>query len=369
MNKRTTCAICQHNELREFYKLDQMPVFMGTVPNEMGYKFQEMSFVECLSCGEVQLGSYPRISDLYLRNHNVDVVGHLWNSHFDSFANFIGDIENKNVLEISDPSAKLATRCSKFKKWTIIEVNPSFEATEKIDVIRSYFSYDLPIDIKVDLIVHSHFFEHSLDPNRDLKKMWEILPDDGQMFFSIPDLSSLIKHSNSPTALNFEHTYYYDLELLSFLLESNGFKVVKIDHFRSHSIFIQVKKLSDSISHTSISYRDRKKIFIDCFGFHQNNISLINSAIKKQENTFIYGSHVTSQFYIFNGLNVNLVGTIDKSTSKNNELLYGTQLRTFYPENILKYSEPNVIVSHSSIYKNEIIDNIKSFAGNKVKFL
>ena len=341
---------------------------MGTVPSEMEYKFQEMSFVECLSCGEIQLGSYPSISDLYLRNHNVDVVGQLWNSHFDSFANFIGNVENKRVLEISDPSAKVAKKCSKFKKWTIVEMNPFFETTDNIDVIKGYFSYDLSIDIDVDIIVHSHFFEHSLDPNRDLKKMWETLPEDGEMFFSIPDIPSLIEHSNSPTALNFEHTYYYDLELLSFLLERNGFQVVRVDGFKSHSIFIHVKKLPHPMPQTSIGYRDRKKIFIDCFVFHKNSITCINNALEKQENTFIYGSHVTSQFYMFNGLNISLVGVLDRSNSKNSELLYGTNLRTFYPEELRNHNEPNVIVSHSSIYKNEIIDDIRSFAGDKVKF-
>lgn len=367
MNIRTTCAICQHDKLNEFYRLNPMPVFMGTVPNEMKYKFQDMTFVECLNCGEVQLGSYPSISDLYLKNHNVDVVGQLWNSHFDSFSDFIGSVENKRVLEISDPSAKLAKRCDKFKKWTIIEMNPFFEATDNIDVIKDYFSYDLPIDIDVDVIVHSHFFEHSLNPSRDLKKMWEILPESGDMFFSIPDIPSLIQHSNSPTALNFEHTYYYDLELLSFLLETNGFEVVKIRSFKNHSIFVHAKKSLRPARVSIIGYRDRKEMFVDCFGFHRNNVNLINTTLEKCDNTFIYGAHVTSQFYIFNGLNVKLMGTLDKSASKNGEILYGTELRTFYPEELLNHEEANVIVSHSSVYKNEIIENIKSFAGNRVK--
>ena len=345
-----------------------MPVFMGTVPNQMEYKFQEMVFVECLNCGGVQLESHPDVSDLYLRNHNVDVVGQLWNSHFDSLSAFIGNVENKSILEISDPSAKLAKRCNNFKKWTIVEVNPFFETTEKIDVIKGYFSYDLPIDIDVDIIVHSHFFEHSLDPNRDLKKMWETLPEQGEMFFSIPDIPSLIERSNSPTALNFEHTYYYDLELLSFLLEANGFEVIETKNFKSHSIFIHVRKCRRPTQRPNISYRDRKKMFMDCFGFHKNNITLINKALERCENTFIYGSHVTSQFYMFNGLNVQLIGLLDKSNSKNNEFLYGTKLRTFYPEELLKYSDVNVIVSHSSIYKSEITENIKSFAGDKVNF-
>lgn len=354
--------------MHEFYKLDPMPVFMGTVPNEMEYKFQEMVFVECHNCGEIQLGSYPDVSDLYLRNHNIDVVGQLWNSHFDSFAHFIGNVENKRILEISDPSAKAAKRCSKFKKWTIVEMNPFFEATDNIDVIKGYFSYDLPINIDVDIIVHSHFFEHSLDPSRDLKKMWEILPKDGEMFFSIPDIPSLIEDSNSPTALNFEHTYYYDLELLSFLLEVNGFEVVKTKKFNSHSIFIHAKKCHNPVRRPNINYRDRKKMFMDCFVFHKNSITCINNALEKQENTFIYGSHVTSQFYMFNGLNIRLVGLLDKSNSKNSELLYGTKLRTSYPEELLNYSDPNVIVSHSSIYKNEIMENIRLFIGDKVKF-
>jgi hypothetical protein len=63
-------------------------------------------------------------------------------------------------------------------------------------------------------------------------------------------------------------------------------------------------------------------------------------------------------------------GILDRSVSKNGEYLYGTSLKTYFPDEILKYEECSVIVSHSSVYKDEIIDNLSQIIGKKdVKFL
>lgn len=366
---RNKCVICEGDKLETIFSSQEMPVFMGTVKTSQEFYYLPMIYDECLSCGNVQLKNHPDLDKVYLNNHNIDLVGQLWNSHYDEFKEFIGDITGRNILEISDPSAKLAKRCENFHKWTIIEMSPHFESTEKINVIRNFFSSNINLEeLSVDVIVHSHFFEHSLNPNSDLKKMWDILPNGGDMFFSVPNLKSLIKDSNSPTALSFEHTYFYDAEFLSNLLMKNGFEIRNIQYYKKHSIFFHVRK--SDIKDITFNYNSQRQFFFDCFNFHKSNIKKINEKLQNEENVFIYGSHVTSQYYLFNGLNLKIKGVLDNSVSKNGNFLYGTDLITYFPEEILKCEECSVIVSHSSVYKNEIIENISRLAKEKsINFL
>jgi len=85
MVERKFCLICNSSNLELFNTMPHMPVYMGNLPDIQEYKFMKMDFVECLECGNVQIKSHPSIEELYLKNHNVDMVGDLWNSHYEEF--------------------------------------------------------------------------------------------------------------------------------------------------------------------------------------------------------------------------------------------------------------------------------------------
>ena len=53
---------------------------------------------------------------------------------------FIGkNVENKTVLEISDPIAKIARLAKKFKSWYIVEPNPADIEIENVKFIKQFF--------------------------------------------------------------------------------------------------------------------------------------------------------------------------------------------------------------------------------------
>ena len=78
------------------------------------------------------------------------------------------------------------------------------------------------IKTKINVVIHSHFFEHVYDPNRFLKDIYSTLDVDGYQCFSVPNMSEMLKLGQA-NAVNFEHPYYYDNDLIKVMLESNGF--------------------------------------------------------------------------------------------------------------------------------------------------
>ena len=367
---RTNCAICKYPELNEFLIIKKMPVFMGVTDVSTSGELRDMIFCECTSCNNIQLKELLDLEVVYSSNHNTETVGDLWKNHYSSFLNFIGDkFVNKNVLEIGDPSAKIAKLTDVYRKWIIIEKNPNFESDDKIIFINKFFEEDFQIDDQIDVIVHSHFFEHLYEPITFLKKCHEILCEDGEMFFSIPDLRHFLEGDFLPNSiLQFEHTYFIDETYVKYLCENNGFTIVKTHKYRNHSVFFHLKKTTLKNSEKIITDRI-SQIFINKYKILRGRISLINQSIKNDYNVFLYGAHVTSQSYLFNGLSTSkIIGLIDGSNKKIGKYLYGTNFKTFEPDIIKNYEQVTVICSHMGIYKDEISKNLISI-NSRVKIL
>ena len=66
------------------------------------------------------------------------------------------------------------------------------------------------------------FFEHFDDPSNVLKKLYELLNNDGKIYISIPNILSTKYHLTDP--LN--HTCNYNKFTISKLLNSNSFKIL-----------------------------------------------------------------------------------------------------------------------------------------------
>ena len=165
-----------------------MPPFMGVSENPSSKEgLKNMKFQKCIKCGNVQLGEILPPEVVYQNNHNIGIIGNIWKNHYKEFSNFIKkNIHNKNktILEISDPSAKIASKISNLSKtWYIVEPNPNINSFDNIIFIKNFFDKDFKINDKIDIIIHSHFFEHTYNPSEFLLKCNKTLTDNGEMFF------------------------------------------------------------------------------------------------------------------------------------------------------------------------------------------
>jgi predicted SAM-dependent methyltransferase len=367
---RTECIFCEGKNLKPFITLSGMPVFMGTNEKNENEYFSDMNFLECGNCNSIQIKETLDPSMVYMNNHNIKTIGKLWTNHYIEFISFINqDIIDKNILEIGDPSFKLSSKLSSnCKKWLIVELNPDkkLQVPIKTEVLNNFFDDSFVPSTEIDVIIHSHFFEHTINPIGHIKKCYDILKPNGRLIFSVPNLEKILK-SGQPinSILNFEHTFYFDEKVLTQFLEYNGFVVDKIKKYENHSIFFSCIKKEKKYG--VVKFEKVKSTFINNLNKFKLFVEKVNQECEKHENIFLYGSHVSSQFIINLGLNTKKIKFIlDNSEDKQNHKLYGTNLLTKDPTTIKEYKNPLIIVGHMSLYSDEIKQQLEKINSESI---
>jgi hypothetical protein len=358
VNTRDKCILCDgiiNCELQ--FKL---PSFMGVKNNPTNINDFNILLTKCEKCGEVSIKDLLDLNTIYQNNHNINIVGDIWRNHYIQFSNFIQpDLNNKNILEISDPSAKIAKLSSNFKSWEIIEPNPENIKVENVKFTKGFFDNNFATE-KKDIIIHSHLLEHIYDPLSFFDKCSKILNDDGLMIFSIPDMQFLLDSGFSPSnILHFEHTYFINKSVVEYFASKSGFEIIDYIHYKNHSIFFKLKKTNKITTYNlNLSIIDT---FKKNFKYHISNIKAINNFLDNNNLEFyLFGAHVSSQFYISNGLNISkIINIIDNDPSKNNKYLFGTSLQVKNSEFLID-KKCAIICSHTGIYFDEIVSKLLS---------
>ena len=357
---RNKCVLCD-DELHGVLEF-KLPCFMGVVKDTSNAEDFELSLTQCQGCGEIQTKELFDPNIIYQNNHNINTVGEIWKNHYIEFAEFIKkDIINKSILEISDPSAKIAKLSINFESWDIIEPNPENIKIKNVKFIQGFFDENFKTQ-KKDIIIHSHLLEHMYEPISFLKQCHNILNEDGMMLFSIPDMDFLLNEGYSPgNILHFEHTYFINKEVVHHLARKAGFEVIEFFFYKNHSVFFKLKKITVPTANIKPIKLELDNKFANNFTHHISNIKSINKITKDStDEIYLFGAHVSSQFYISNGLDVSKISAIiDNAQSKSNKFLFGTTLQVKQPE-ILANKKCIVICSHVGIYFDEIVTKLRS---------
>ncbi len=114
---------------------------------------------------------------------------------------------------------------------------PTFTPKPPIHLIAAYVEEVDDVVGEADAIVHSHLLEHLYEPRAFLRGLREQSGADARMLLSVPNLPALLDQSGA-NALNFEHTYFFDVALLSWMLRDAGFTVQEPERFEHHSLFL-----------------------------------------------------------------------------------------------------------------------------------
>ena len=362
---RTNCVICA-NKISHIYKLSSIPLASSVTEMPIS-NFDDLSYSICNTCNTIQLDKLMPLHILYGESHNFSSVGEIWKNHFLFFSEKIEHIINdKIVMEIGCPTGKIANLCCNYKKWYAVEPNINTDSykLQNINFIREFFDDNITnhINEKIDVIIHSHLFEHIYEPNIFLKNCFDLLSDDGEMFFSVPNMQFIADNSIVPFfGVFFEHTIFLNKENITYLLEVNNFIIVDIFYYKNHSIFFHVKKNKEITKPKFITN-------ISDINKFNNNIIYYNEFILKckyqiskiqnqYKNIYIFGAYYNTQILLAMGLNnINISGILDNCIEKQNKYLYGYDILIKSP-NILK-NEDSIIILKNGVYSNEIYDQI-----------
>ena len=360
---RNNCAICNGN-LKYIYSIENTPIMLSCVQHIENFEYSNMSFSQCCSCNTIQLDKLIPLEILYSNSHNYNSVGETWKGYFQLFNEKISKIlKDKNILEIGCPSGKLALSHNNYKKWYIVEPNKnkSIDFNEKIIFIESFFDNNLKINEKIDIIVHSHLFEHIYEPNVFLKKCYEILEENGEMIFGVPDMQHISENKLSLfLGIFFEHTIFLNKDNIVFLLKQNGFDILDIIDYANHSTIYHVKKSKNIKLMNAMPIYNYYESFMNSINVFLNNIKYFNSIIENtNKNVYIFGASYNTQLLLTIGLNKNKInGILDNCKDKQNKYLYGYNLIINNPE-IIKENDC-IVILHNGYYSNEIREQLKN---------
>jgi SAM-dependent methyltransferase len=340
-----------------------MPIKLSCV-NTPEYKKSPLSFSQCEQCTTIQLDKLIPLFELYSESHNYTSVGKIWENYFKLFIEQIKPItKDKIILEIGCPSGKIALNIDNYKKWFIVEPNKNTESKfpEKVFFIEKFFDNNFSLNETVDIIIHSHLFEHIYDFNDFLKKCYELLCHDGEMFFGVPNMNYFTESNICPfLGIFFEHTCFLNKENISILLNNNNFEIYKCIDYENHSTLYHCKKvpkIKEIIDTKITNYYDS---FMNTLNVYQNFVNNCNNIIKNSNiNIYIFGASYNTQLLITLGLDINNVkGILDNCKEKQGKYLYGYNLQIYDPSVI--FNKKCVVILKNGYYVNEIYKQLKN---------
>ena len=366
--KRLLCSICNSN-LKNIYKLDNAPIKLSCldVPER---DTDTLSFAQCEECNTIQLDNLISLSTLYSNSHNYTSVGSIWEKYFLLFIENIENLVNdKIVLEIGCPSGKIATKLKNYKKWYIVEPNknPNINFNEKITFINKYFDNDFMLEdndgLGVDVIVHSHVFEHIYEPNNFLSKCYNLLNDDGEMFFGVPNMQSFIDTNICPfVGVFFEHTIFLNKENITHVLKRNNFDIVNTIDYENHSMLYHCKKIpiQSSIPANPFTIKNYYDSFFSTLDYYKTFIKTCNDTIElTNKDVYIFSASYNTQILLTMGLfSEKIKGILDNSKDKQGKYLYGYNLQIFNPS--ITANNNCIIILKNGYYVNEVCIQLKN---------
>ncbi len=362
------CPVSYSKNYKKIFSIKSFPIFMGTVKNNSKYEFKNLNWWINKDTGNVQIHPKISLNKLYLKSHNSGTVGKVWSDHHELFYRIVKPYLKGNICEIGGGNNSILNKISNFSKLNFFfsfDKNLNIKLkNSKIKKIKDFFDIkyfqNQKNHIKIDLLVHSHTFEHLYDPNKFLSDVRSILGPNGKHIFTMPNMHPMIKKGYA-NAMNFEHPYYCDEKLVDFLLYKNGFKIIKKKFYKEdHSIMYITEKSNNSSIKVSdpkkkyLMYKYNLKTFLSMFDMWEKDILKINKNLNNHEKIFIFGAHIFSQMMLFNGLNKKKIfGILDNDKKKINKYLYGTNFKIFSPDVLKETIKPCVILRAGS-YNEEI---------------
>ena len=319
-----------------------MPAYIGATSDDAASDvFHEMEWGFRAIDGVYGVIGWPSLDLVYRANHN-QLVGKTWQQHLAAFASFTSKHVKGSVLEVGAGHGRLGPAVAEIKgslrmvDWHIIEPNP-LASNEFGLLIEGWFPSDLPKDLDVRTVVHSHVIEHQPNLQEFVSQQASALDVGGRVIVSWPNMAEMSKNLDL-NILMFEHLNFLPHSELVAIFSSKGFQLLDTEYFGGHSIFVCFEKTSN-LGHEFESTVNSSEFQAICGRYEVHTRSLsqkLNSFFEDSSGTnFLFGAHIFSQFLISAGLNESRIDLIlDNNPDKWGKRLYGTSLNIIPPSEI-----------------------------------
>lgn len=147
--------------------------------------------------------------------------------------------KDANILDIGCGDGQILTSLAKKKHGNFIGIELENKALQrakqntKIEILSTNIFNYFP-NIKFDMIICNHSFEHIYNPLSLIKHVNYLLKNDGIFYINIPNANSFQFHFFKSKWLHLDPPYHLhipNISKFSLILEDNGFIIKKINHF------------------------------------------------------------------------------------------------------------------------------------------
>ena len=141
--------------------------------------------------------------------------------------------KNNNALDVGCGSGAISYIFSKFFKTCVgLDENKKYfsnvEESENLKILNTSIHDKIFDNKKFDFINYCHVFEHLNNPISELKRLKDLISDNGIIYIEVPGIKYLDKWSDGDflNSLHFGHTQHFTLKTLTNLMQKNNFKMI-----------------------------------------------------------------------------------------------------------------------------------------------
>ena len=364
---REICPVCGSRD-RTHMEIGAGEIFLPILPICVDTKREDdilfpIKLEVCNGCGLLYLSEVVDPKSLYQIFHS-EAIGAVWGEEFEKFSKIIKEnLDGRKVLEVGAGTGKLITKILG-NGLDISVIDPSYSGpTENVHVYKELFNEEFAKKHtqEFDAVISEHTIEHFLEFQDYFKSARDVLKKGGKLFTSVPnqEFSFLQGQTNQ---INLEHTALCTNLHWIYLHAKWGFKIEKILFHRGHSIQL-VSKMVSEIPEITLNTKELSIEMSDRFSkLIKEKLEKVKRMATPDKENWIFGAANTTQWLFALGLDGNIIkGILDNSDLKRDKRLYGTNLFTKKPEEVVKRGRNNLrIFLNLGGYNKNVLKQIKN---------
>ena len=395
--KIKSCRICKSSKLKKLFSLGNM-CFTGKFPNERQIiQKKPILLLLCDNCGLVQLGHNFDLKYLYGPDYGYRTgINKTMLSHVKGVVKYLSKKvklkKNDLVLDIASNDGSLLKNYD--KKVITFGIDPIISKYineyDKINYkVSDFFSSERVKKIvkkKFKIITALSVFYDSINPNKFLKDVKNILSKNGVFLLEFADLASIIKNKMFDTICH-EHLEYYSTRVILDLCKKNGLVVfdIKKNNINGSSKQYYVcrenshYKINKKVIKSELEVEKKLKLtevktfkkFIKEINSSRNDlVRLLKKINKSGKKVHCYGAstkgNVLLQYFNIDNKVINYAA--ERNKNKYNLYTPGSNIKII-SEILSRFHKPDYYLVLPWHFKNEILERERLIRKKGTKFI
>lgn len=341
------CRTCQSKDVEMVHQLNQLPIRVWPLPEKypQGHQFEDAGIFVCKNCDHIQLQdlSPEFVASLYDEGSFLENDDPLKKIRLEEILKTLGAdyFNNKKVLDVGGGNNPFVDFLPASSENWVADIDPTPEVYDKAHkVIKGEFE-NTSISEKFDVILSFHSLEHFLDPYGVVKKMSEVLKNDGKIIVEVPHFKQVIEQIPFYAVFH-QHLSMFSLSSLDKVFELNG--CGRSHLIRQDEVLLAVYELGRKTEEGVFKGNSSKLV-----GRLRDNLTHLDAQLKSLtqglEGLGFYGAGGSTSLFLshFPWLRDKIHYSFDRDERKQDRFIPGTMVQVGAPSKIDESGAKNLL--------------------------